>query len=93
MGEYARLHGWVSGIVQGVGFRYFTQRKADRFGLTGWVRNLPDDRVEFVAEGPKGVLQDFLKEINIGPSAGKVDKVEVIWDNYKGEFTEFRIGL
>jgi acylphosphatase len=93
MSEYARLHGWVSGVVQGVGFRYFTQRKADSYGLTGWVRNLPDDRVEFVAEGPKGVLQDFLKEINIGPVSGHVEKVEVVWDNYKGEFNQFRIGL
>jgi acylphosphatase len=93
MGEYARLHCWVSGVVQGVGFRYFTQRKAASYALTGWVRNLPDDRVEFIAEGPKGVLQDFLKEINIGPAAGKVDNVQVIWDNYKGEFNEFRIGL
>jgi acylphosphatase len=93
MSDYARLHGWVSGVVQGVGFRYFAQRKAARYGLTGWVRNVHDGQVEFIAEGAKGVLGDFLKEINIGPTGGKVDNIKVIWETYKGEFNEFRIGL
>jgi acylphosphatase len=91
--ERARLHGWVSGYVQGVGFRYFAQRKGSLYGLTGWVRNLPDDRVEFLAEGPKGMLEDYLEEIHIGPAAGHVGGVQVIWEKYTGEFNEFGIKL
>jgi acylphosphatase len=89
--DYARLHGWVSGYVQGVGFRFFAQRKANHLGLTGWVRNTPDDKVEFLAEGPKGMLEDYLKEVHIGPSAGHVSGIQVMWEKYKGEFNEFGI--
>jgi acylphosphatase len=93
MSGYGRLHGWVTGVVQGVGFRYFAQRKASHYGLTGWVRNLPDDRVEFLAEGPLGILKDYLKEMQIGPPAGQVDNVQVMWEEYRGEFKNFRIGI
>jgi len=91
--DYARLHGWAYGIVQGVGFRYFVQRKATDYGLTGWVRNLPDESVEFLAEGAKGVLEDFLKEVRIGPSGGHVTDLRFQWAKYQGEFDNFGIRL
>ena len=91
MADYARLHGWVSGNVQGVGFRYFVQDTANQYGLAGWVKNLYDGRVEFVAEGPKGLLGDFLKEINRGPIGGYVSNIEVKRDSYTGEFKNFKI--
>ncbi len=92
MADYAKVHGWVSGHVQGVFFRYFTQETANRYGLTGWVRNLPDGRVEFIAEGVKGLLDDFLKDINRGPAGSSVSGVEVVWDKFSGEFKDFKIG-
>ncbi len=91
MADYARVHGWVSGNVQGVGFRYFVQDVAGQYKLAGWVRNLPDGRVEFEAEGTKGMLNEFLREINRGPILGYVSKLEVKWDKFSGEFNGFRI--
>jgi len=91
MSEYARVHGVVSGRVQGVGFRYFAQDVAVRYGLSGWVMNLPDGKVEFVAEGPKGVLDDFVKDIHRGPATGYVSALDVSFDKFTGEYKNFRI--
>lgn len=69
---------FVRGDVQGVGFRYFAQRAADREGIVGWVRNLPDGRVEIEAEASLDALARFEREVRSGPRAGRVDAVEVI---------------
>jgi acylphosphatase len=90
-GEYKRAHGWVSGMVQGVFFRYFTQDSARKLGLKGWVRNLPDGRVEFVAEGEMGPLNDLIKQVKIGPPASHVAKLDLAWEEYTGEFGNFSI--
>lgn len=71
-----RLHAFVSGLVQGVFFRRNTVVVAKRLGLTGFVRNLVDGRVEVVAEGNKGVLEEFLVFLRKGPSGARVDNVE-----------------
>ena len=91
MADYARVHGFVSGRVQGVGFRYFTQDVAAQYDVRGWVKNLPDGRVEFIAEGPEGVLKDFVKTINLGPVAGYVTALDTSWYKYTGEYKSFRI--
>ena len=65
----------VEGAVQGVGFRYFTWRQARRLGLLGWVRNLPDDRVEVLAEGDAGRLEQFERELSRGPAMASVTQV------------------
>lgn len=62
----------VAGGVQGVGFRYFTWRLANRLGLTGWVRNLPDGRVEALADGDPALLSKFEAELRRGPSMASV---------------------
>ena len=93
MADYARLHGWVTGHVQGVGFRFFAQDIASQYNLYGWVMNLPDSRVEFVVEGTKGLLDDFLKDIIRGPRAGYVSNVDVKWESFTGEFNSFRIKI
>ena len=67
----------VSGRVQGVGFRYFTQDTARREGLTGIVRNLPDGRVEALAEGDADSLQRFEAALRQGPSRARVDRIEI----------------
>ena len=62
----------VSGIVQGVGFRYFTRRAARALGLIGWVRNLNDGRVEAVAAGPEEALRQFIEQVRTGPGGAQV---------------------
>jgi acylphosphatase len=91
MADYARVHGFVSGHVQGVGYRYFAQDIAAQYDIQGWVRNVPDGRVEFVAEGRKGMLGDFIKAMQRGPVSGNVSGMDINWENYAGEFSSFRI--
>jgi acylphosphatase len=66
----------VSGRVQGVGFRYFVQRQAQALGLAGWVRNLPDGRVEAFIEGLPGQLARIETLLGEGPSMSRVESVE-----------------
>ena len=67
----------VSGRVQGVYFRVFTQNKAKHFGLKGTVRNLPDGRVEIIAEAEHPVMEKFIKWCQKGPVTARVDDVEI----------------
>lgn len=67
----------VSGRVQGVGFRAFAVREATRLGLDGWVRNLPDGRVEAVAQGGEDAVAQFVGALRRGPVAARVDEVVV----------------
>lgn len=66
----------VSGVVQGVGFRYFVLRQAERLGITGWVRNLPDGRVEVVAAGAPEPMAELEGALHGGPSRSRVTGVE-----------------
>ncbi len=66
--DETRIHVIVSGRVQGVGFRYFTRETAQRLGVAGWVRNCPDGSVEFEAQAPAGVLNEFRHIIREGPT-------------------------
>lgn len=68
----------VSGIVQGVGFRFFAERAARELRLAGWVRNLADGRVEAVAAGPDEPLREFIDRLRLGPGAGSVDHLETM---------------
>jgi len=86
-----RAHVFVSGRVQGVFFRYETRQHARRVGVTGWIRNLPDGRVEAVFEGEKEAVEYMIEFCRRGPPAARVEKVEVIWEPYKGEFESFTI--
>ncbi|MGB9824153.1 MAG: acylphosphatase [Candidatus Hydrothermia bacterium] len=65
----------IYGIVQGVGFRYFTLRIARMLSISGWVRNMPDDSVEIEAEGDEENLKIFLEKVKEGPPAARVEKV------------------
>ena len=71
------VKGFVSGRVQGVGFRYFVRRQADTQQLSGYVKNLADGRVEFLLQGDKMAVQLVLEQIRRGPSYAKVTDVEV----------------
>jgi acylphosphatase len=67
----------VSGLVQGVGYRLFTARAAGDLGITGYARNLPDGRVEVVAQGDPEALRRFEDALRAGPRGGRVDRVEI----------------
>lgn len=81
----------VSGRVQGVGFRYFAQRKAEEYGLWGYTKNLPDGNVEVVAEGEKEKLTSFSEELKKGPALARVDDVRIVWSDADQHFKEFSI--
>ncbi len=88
---HQRLHAVVRGHVQGVSFRYYTQAAAQRLGLTGWVRNLPDGAVEVTAEGPPAALNELLTFLQRGPAAARVAEVQPQWSPARGEFSLFEI--
>jgi acylphosphatase len=86
-----QVHFMVRGRVQGVFFRASTQREAKRLGLTGWVRNRPDGAVEVLAEGEEDGLKELIGWANRGPSAARVERVDVRWRSFVGDFSDFRI--
>lgn len=86
-----RVHIFVSGRVQGVFFRDNTKRKAEELGIFGWVKNLPDDKVEAIFEGERGKVEEIIEWTKKGPSMAQVAGVEVEWQEYKGEFNDFCI--
>lgn len=86
-----RIHLIVRGRVQGVYFRAATQREARRLGITGWVKNRPDGGVEMLAEGDEDAVKELASWANHGPSAARVDSVDIRWRGYTGEFYEFQI--
>ncbi|MGD0088353.1 MAG: acylphosphatase [Planctomycetota bacterium] len=73
-----RIHLLITGTVQGVGFREFTQRNARQAGIQGWARNLPTGEVELEAEGPEAAIQEFEGKMNKGPRSAKVEKVQAV---------------
>ena len=84
-----RLHVVVRGDVQGVGFRYFVQRTAQRLGLRGWVRNNDDGTVELVAEGDRARLEELEWAVKAGPRLARVEHVEVGWSPAAGNLQGF----
>ncbi len=86
-----RAHVMVSGRVQGVFFRDTMRSLADRYGVTGWVRNRPDGRVEAVIEGEKADVDRLVDWCHQGPPAAYVDEVDLTWHEFKGEFTSFSV--
>lgn len=85
------MHIFYSGKVQGVGFRYTTKRVAMGFEVTGCVRNLPDGRVELIAEGQRDELEAFQSEIRDSGLAGFISGEQCAWADAKGDFRGFEI--
>jgi acylphosphatase len=84
-----RAHVFVTGRVQGVFFRQNTKRQANYLSVKGWVRNLPDGKVEAVFEGEESAVKTLVDYCRHNPSSARVDKVEVSFENYKCEFSDF----
>jgi acylphosphatase len=80
MGSIRAVHVRISGLVQGVAFRAWTERRANALGLSGWVRNLPDGDVEAVFSGPAQAVETMLAAAREGPRAAEVDSVEILGD-------------
>ena len=89
--ETVRVHIWVQGRVQAVGFRAFVQQNAFQIGVTGWVRNVGYDSVEAVAEGSKEQIERFLQMVKRGPMGARVDDSREERDQAKGEFKSFGV--
>ncbi len=79
-----RAHVFVTGRVQGVGYRYATVDTASQLGLSGWVRNLPDSRVEAVFEGDLEVVEEMIRWCHSGPPAAMVQEVVVEYEEPEG---------
>jgi len=86
-----RVHVLVSGIVQGVNFRRYTQLTAQQLGVNGWVRNLPDGRVEGCFAGEAEAVGALLDWCRSGPPSGRVDSLEIREEPYIAEFSDFYI--
>ena len=76
-----RVHVVAEGLVQGVGFRWFVARHAESLGLTGYVRNLLSGQVEVEAEGDRSLIEQFLKDLRIGPRSAHVADLHVEWQD------------
>lgn len=87
----SRAHVFISGRVQGVSFRWYTAEMAQRLGLTGWVRNLWDGRVEAMFEGPQEAVNKAVAWCHHGERPARVEEVEVTYGEATGEFKSFRI--
>ena len=78
-------------MVQGVGYRFFTQRVADELHLSGWVRNLPDGRVQAEVEGPRPRVEEWLARLRVGPRLSSVTDVAVTWKAASGTARGFLV--
>ncbi|MDD2777280.1 MAG: acylphosphatase [Methanocellales archaeon] len=87
----SRVHAFVLGRVQRVFFRSFIKSEATSLEIRGWVRNLRDGRVEVLAEGSKNALDELLRKIRKGPHMARVEKVDVIWEEYVGDLNGFKV--
>ncbi len=81
----------LDGIVQGVGFRWFTINIAQKYRVTGWVRNRLKGDVEIYAEAPKEILLKFIEEVKMGPRFGKVEYADIEWKEASGKFSDFTV--
>ncbi len=91
--EYVAAHITVKGQVQGVGFRWFTQRKARLIGVKGYVRNVYNGDVEIFVEGEKEHILELIDEVSAGPSMAFVSSVTVDWQPYEEKYTTFSVNF
>ena len=91
MPDRARVHLLITGLVQGVAFRQSAVFEAERLGVDGWVRNLPDGRVEAEAEGERAKVEIFARWCEHGPRGASVEWVDAEWGPAKGAAKGFQI--
>jgi acylphosphatase len=81
----------VNGLVQGVGYRYFVLREAKRLELKGFTQNLYTGEVMTVVEGEKGIIEELINKLKVGPIHASVKSCKVDWLELKNEFTDFEV--
>ena len=81
----------IKGRVQGVGFRFFTQDKAQDYGITGYVKNLFDGTVEVQAQGEEDKLKVFIEELKSGPQMAHVENTDIRWLEAENQYDSFTI--
>lgn len=86
-----RMTAWITGDVQGVGFRVFAQHRAQRLGLRGYTQNQADGSVLVVAEGSRDLLTQLLTQLRQGPYLANVEQARADWGDATGEFAAFGI--
>jgi acylphosphatase len=91
--DLVRVRVFAGGRVQGVAYRFFAEKYAGRMGITGWTRNLPDGRVEVLAEGSGENIEAFLDRLREGPRLARVDSFAVRREASTGEFRDFQVVL
>ncbi|MDZ7672368.1 MAG: acylphosphatase [Halanaerobiales bacterium] len=91
MDDKVRKHIFISGRVQGVGFRAFTRKNAQQLGVNGWVKNIYDGRVEAVLEGDNSTVKQLESKLKKGPRFANIDNIEVQNETYEGDFSSFSI--
>lgn len=84
-----QVHLFISGFVQGVGFREFVKREARKLGVFGWTRNLADRRVEILAQGDEEILKKFITICSRGPFLSEVKNISIDWQEIVEEFSSF----
>jgi acylphosphatase len=89
--DNSRVHVWVTGRVQGVGFRAFVHYNAEKLGVTGWVRNVGYDTVEAIIEGTRNQVEQLVLVMKMGPRNSRVDECRVEEETPTGEFTGFEV--
>jgi acylphosphatase len=87
----ARVHILVQGLVQGVGFRWFVARNAGQLGLRGFVRNRAEGTVELEAEGERGLIEELIAQVKVGPRSAQVRDLHIEWQQPQNETKSFEI--
>lgn len=88
-----RAHLLLQGRVQGVSFRYYTMQEARSLGITGWVRNLWDGRVEVLLDGDEDAVKQMIEWCQHGPPSAAVENAEIVWEEATAEFSNFRVRI
>jgi acylphosphatase len=81
----------VNGLVQGVGYRYFVVREAQKLALKGFTKNLYTGEVLTIVEGERAIVEEMIKKLKVGPSHASVKTCKVDWQEPKNEFTDFKV--
>lgn len=87
-----QAHVLISGHVQGVFFRCFIQKEAQKRGLVGWVRNLPTGQIETVFQGEKRTVEEIIEKCRQGPPLSRVESLKVSWQKPKQILSTFKVG-
>ncbi|MCU0645958.1 MAG: acylphosphatase [bacterium] len=89
----AAAHIIVTGLVQGVGFRWFVEREAKKLRLSGYVKNLFDGNVEVEVEGDRGLIEELIAVLRVGNRSSRVTDIQITWLNFASKYHDFRITI